>query len=312
MTVGNFIPQVWAAAILENLSPAHVYANCVNTDYDGEIKNFGDTVRINNIGRVTISNYTKQTTTLTPEFLDGAGQTLTIDQAKYFYFAVDDVDRAQAKPKVMSAAMREAAWGLADATDNFLATLLSGAVDTANQLDNNGTRVIGTGGTDSDAYETLVDLKVALDKGKVPSRDRWVVFDPNFLGALLKDPRFTSFGQSANLMLARNGPGTNMTADETPQVTGKVDLGGGALSKMVGMDCYVSLNVPTTGSGSTTTYTIIAGYKGAASYAESIPEGQPEAYRLQTGFSDAVRGLHVYGGKVVRSNAIATVLTQYS
>lgn len=307
--MGNFIPQVWAAALLENLRPAHVYANVVNRDYEGDIKAYGDTVRINNIGGVTISDYTKNTLNLTPELLDGAGQVLTINQGKYFYFYLDDVDKAQQRPQIMEAAMREAAWGIADKTDSFLATTIAGAVATANQLDGGATRIVGTGAGDSDAYETLVDLRKALDLANVPANDRWCVIDPNFLAVLMKDVRFTSFGTSQNLDFVRNGPGTNNLGDTTPNVGAGVEgPGAGMLSKMVGMQVYVSNNVPVTG----TTYTILAGYKGAATFAESIAEGSPEAYRLQTGFGDAVRSLHVYGATVARPNALSLVYTQYS
>lgn len=283
----------------------------VNRDYEGEIKTFGDTVRINNIGGVTISSYTKGTTNLTPEFLDGAGQTLNIDQAKYFYFAVDDVDKAQIKPQVMQMAMKEAAWGVADATDTHLAAKLAANVDSANTLDSGSTRVVGVGAGDADAFETLIDLKVAMDKKNVPYNDRWVVVDPNFIGLLLKDPRFTSFGTDQNRALAVGGPGVNTLGGEVGGAMPE-GLGGGIFSKMIGMSLYVSNNVPTTGSGASTTYSILAGFKGAATYAESIAEGQPEAFRLQTGFSDAVRGLHVYGSAVPRPNALALVYVIYS
>jgi hypothetical protein len=279
MTVSNFLPEVWAAAILENLNNAHVYANCVNRDYEGEIKSFGDTVRINSIGRVTISDYTKNTWTTTPEVLDGAGQPLTIDQAKYFYFGVDDVDKAQAKPSVMEAAMQEAAWGLADATDTFLATTLS-TVATATTL-----TPATVGPNDMDAYELLVDMRVALDQTNTPQNGRWSVVPPWFIGELLKDPRFVSFGTSENLSRAMQG----------------------AIKMLSGFDLYVSNNVPTSGSA----YTIIAGYKGAATYAESIPEGQPEAFRHPDGFVDVVRSLHVYGAKVTRpSNLVTCAVTK--
>lgn len=83
MALEAFIPQLWAADLLENLNDAHVFAgNAVNKDFQKNLR-MGDSVRINSIGRVTIGNYTKNTWTITPEVLDGTGQTLVIDQAKY-------------------------------------------------------------------------------------------------------------------------------------------------------------------------------------------------------------------------------------
>lgn len=301
MSITNFTPVVWAASLLENLRPAHVYANCVNRDYDGEIRNFGDTVRINNIGGVTISSYTKGSTALTPQALVGAGQTLNINQAKYFYFAIDDVDKAQNQPSVMAAAMREAAWGIADATDTYLAsTVLANAIDSANVLT---AQVVGTGAGDADAFEVLVDLRKRLEISNAPRVDRWCVIPPWYEAMLLKDPRFTSFGTQTNMALAVNGPGTNVAGGETPSQLALGSAGNGALARLLGMTVYVSNNVPVSGSA----YTVIAGYKGAATYAESIAEGSPEAFRLQTGFQDAVRGLHVYGATVTRPSALASI-----
>lgn len=265
------------------------------------IRNFGDTVRINNINGVTISTYTKGATNLTPEALNGAGQALNINQAKSFFFAIDDIDKAQNQPSVMAAAMREAAWGLADATDTFLAsTVISGNVASANVLT---AATVGTGAGDADAYEILVDIRKVLEIANTPRVDRWCVIPPWYEAMLLKDPRFTSFGTSANLSLAINGPGTNVAGGETPSQVALGGAGGGVLARMLGMTVYVSNNVPTSGSA----FTILAGYKGAVTYAESIAEGSPEAFRLQTGFQDAVRGLHVYGGVVTRPSALASI-----
>ena len=93
MTINNFSPTAWAGSVLKNLNDAHVYATCCNRDYEGDIKSFGDTVKINSLGRVTVSDYTKNSTISAPETLIGAGQTLTIDTAKYFNFEIDDIDK---------------------------------------------------------------------------------------------------------------------------------------------------------------------------------------------------------------------------
>ena len=104
MSVANFIPTIWSARLLAHLDKAHVYAALVNRDYEGEIKNYGDTVKINQIGDVTIKDYTKGKDIDDPEELSGDQNTLTIDQAKYFNFSIDDVDAAQVNPKLMDAA----------------------------------------------------------------------------------------------------------------------------------------------------------------------------------------------------------------
>ena len=112
MSVAKFIPTIWSARLLEHLDKAHVYAALVNRDYEGEIKNFGDKVKINQIGDITIKDYTKGSDIDDPEELTGSDQELVIDQAKYFNFSIDDVDNAQTNPKLMDEAMQRAAYGM--------------------------------------------------------------------------------------------------------------------------------------------------------------------------------------------------------
>lgn len=281
MSLTAFIPTLWAASLLENLNNAHVYANCVNHDYQDNLK-VGDTVRINSIGRVTIGTYTKNTWTISPEVLDGTGQTLHIDQASYFNVGMDDIDKAQQTPKLMADFTQEAAWGLAETIDDFLATTINAGVATANVQT---AATIGTGAGDRDAFELIVDMGVSLDVSNTPRNSRWLVVPPWFIGELVKDPRFTSFGTSQNLSVAMKG----------------------LVKEMAGFDLFVSNNTPVTGSA----YTILGGYKGAVTYAESIPKGQPEAFRIEAGFGDAIKGLVVYGAKVTRpDNLVSCAVTQ--
>ena len=120
MSVAKFIPTIWSARLLEHLDKAHVYAALVNRDYEGEIKNFGDKVKINQIGDITIKDYTKGSDIDDPEELTGSDQELVIDQAKYFNFSIDDVDNAQTNPKLMDEAMQRAAYGMNDTTDSWI------------------------------------------------------------------------------------------------------------------------------------------------------------------------------------------------
>ena len=119
MSVANFIPTIWSARLLAHLDKAHVYAALVNRDYEGEIKNYGDTVKINQIGDVTIKDYTKGKDIDDPEELNGDQNTLTIDQAKYFNFSIDDVDAAQVNPKLMDSAMQRSAYAMNDTWQTF-------------------------------------------------------------------------------------------------------------------------------------------------------------------------------------------------
>lgn len=277
MSVTNFIPTIWSARLLEHLDKKHVYASLLNRDYEGEIKNFGDTVKINQIGDVTIKNYTKNTDIAAPEELSGDQLTLTIDQAKYFNFGIDDVDAAQVNPKLMDKAMMRAAYGMNDVTDQFLANLLYVGVDASNAIGDDTTPIVPT--ADS-AYDNLVDLSTLLTEANVPMSGRWVVIPAWYHGMLLKDKRFVGNGTDYN----------------------KAILEGGEVGIAGGFRVLLSNNVPnTTGEK----YKIIAGTNEAGSYAEQIL--QTEAYRPEKRFSDAVKGLHVYGAKVLQPKCVAVL-----
>jgi len=276
VTIDNVIPTVWAAKLLKNLNDAHVYANCLNRDYEGDIKQQGDTVKIHTIGRVTVAAYVKNVTAITPQTLQDAGLMLDIEYADYFCFEIDDVDKAQQKPKIMGDAMQEAGWALSDTADAVLAALLAAGVDAGNVL----TAVtVGTGAADDDAYETLVDMDVKLTENNVPRVDRWVVIPPWYEGLLRKDPRFVSFGTGAS----------------------RTQLRGEPIGRASGFNIWISNNVPYADP----VYTVLAGYKGAATFAEQI--SKVEAFRPQGAFSDAVKGLHLYGAKVTRPYGLASV-----
>jgi len=190
MAINNFIPTVWSARLLQNLQKTLVYgqAAVINRDYEGEIRAYGDTVKINNIGRISVGDYTKNTNMPDPETLTDETRTLVIDQAKFFNFQVDDVDRIQQHPKLMDEAMREAAYALRNAADQFIASHYVDAEQTI------GSDTSPVEPTKTDAYEYLVDLSVKLDEADVPEQGRFVIVPPWFEGLMLKDDRFVKTG----------------------------------------------------------------------------------------------------------------------
>lgn len=278
MAIDNFIPTIWSARLLQNLQKSLVYgqANVVNRDYEGEIRDLGNTVKINSIGPITVGTYTKNTNIGDPETLNGDQTTLVINQAKYFNFQVDDIDRAQQNPKVMDDAMREAAYALADAADQYIASLYTG-VASGNIIGDDTNPVVPT---KDNAYEHLVDMAIILDDNKVPRANRWVVVPPWFYGLLLKDDRFVKAGTPTSDQVLRNGE----------------------VGQAAGFTVLVSHNVPNTAG---TKYKIIAGSTIAITYAEQI--NKVEAYRPEKRFADAVKGLHLYGAKLVRPEAIVVM-----
>lgn len=272
----NFIKTVWAARLLQALGKALVYgqAGVVNRDYEGEITQSGDTVKIASIGDPTIGTYTKDTD-ITVQVLTDAEQTLLINQQKYFAFTVDDVDKAQQNVNAMDEAMSRAAYGLRDLADQFIAASYS-LVPSGNLVGSTASPVAA--GAASAAYDHLVNLSVLLDNANVPSEGRSVVVPPFFHGFLLKDTRFVGSGADA--------------ADAR--------LGNGVIGSAAGFQVLKSNNVPI---ASTDKYKVIAMHPMAYSYAEQI--SKVESYRKEKGFADGVKGLHVYGGKLVRPTAWA-------
>ena len=263
MALTSFIPELWNARLLNALDKAHVFARLVNREYEGDIKKQGDTVHINTIGAVTIGTYTKDTDfTSGPQALTTTDQTLVIDQAKYFNFAVDDIDEAQAAGDVMDKAMQRAAYGLADVADKYLSDQLAAAITTANG-NQVGTTAVAL--TKDNVYENVVKMKTILDKANVPTTGRWLVIPPEMVALILQDDRFVKTGGTM--------------AEET--------LRNGWVARAVGFDIYESNNCNSSTASSTTTYTITAGDEGACTYAEQITS--TEAYRPEKRFADAVK-----------------------
>ncbi|MEG2272978.1 MAG: hypothetical protein RSC05_11955 [Acinetobacter sp.] len=270
MALTTFLPTIWSARLLAHLDNAHVFANLVNREYEGEISAYGSSVKINQIGAVTAKKYTKNTDITAPEELSATDKTLTINQQDYFNFQVDDIDKAQARASVMDDAMRRAAYALGEVSDKFLANTMATGATIAIAGD--------TALTAANIYETMVKFKVAMDKRNTPAMGRWIVLPPEAVGLIALDQRFSN------------------TAGQLGQDTVK----NGWVSKAVGFDIYMSNNVPFASTGSK--YTILAGTNMACSYAEQIVE--TEGYRMEKRFADAVKGLHVYGATVTESEAI--------
>lgn len=276
MAVTNFIPEIWNAQLLSSLKKSMIYGSgaVVNRAYEGEIRQSGDTVRITSVARPTIAAYTKNSTTITPQTLTDAERSLEITEAQYFAFEIDDIDFRQSVSggALMAEAANEAAYGLADVADQFIAALYDDVTNTISTVSITSAAL---------AVDALVDMKVKLDEANVPSAQRYVVVPPWFHGLLLASDLFVRVDASGSSEALRNG----------------------FVGRAFGFDVYVSNNVPViTGDD----YAVLGGVPGAITFAEQIVK--TEAYRPESAFSDALKGLHVYGAKVVRPDA-AVVLT---
>lgn len=276
MSLENFVPELWSANLLSHLDKSHVYAQAgiVNRDYEGELSGYGTTVNINQLGDVTIFDYTANTDMPEPEVLSGTQRQFVIDQQKGFNFLIDDIDDAQTRPKLMGEATQRAAYGLADTSDTFVASLYTGA----------GTQMTLDTGTAGNVYEALVDAGIALDENNVPRTGRWVVVPPWVYGYLLKDERFVDASRSGSTSALLNGQ----------------------VGEAAGFTVLRSNNAPSAANPTAgTDYHILAGTSIAISYAEQIDE--TEAYRPERRFADALKGLHVYGGKVIRPEGLVAI-----
>jgi hypothetical protein len=263
-----------------SLKKAEVYGSAANRDYEGEISAAGDTVHINSIGRPTVSTYTPNSTVITPEAVTTADRTLVIDQAKYFAFEVDDVDARQARGNLIDAAMQEAAYALTDATDQFIAARMVAGVSATNVVNGGSAVSITTGDI---AYTQLLKLAQKLDEANVPSEGRFAVIPPWYYALLLDNNKFVN---NAN-----------------PAVDAARGLYNGFIGEAAGLLLLKSNNVPIPASNQSN---IMAGTIAAVTYAEQI--NKTEAYRPQSSFADAIKGLHLYGAKVVRPDGLAMLI----
>jgi N4-gp56 family major capsid protein len=262
------LPSIWSARILAKLEKSLVFAQSgvVNRDYEGDIRADGDRVHIHSFNDLTVSSYTKNSTTISYEQLTDTRVTLLIDQSKYFAFKVDDIDTAQMRPKIIDAASDRAAYQLAEDADSYVASLYSGA--STSSPDNT---IETTQFTSTNVYGKFVDLAVLMDQVNLPSEGRFVVVPPWVKGLLLQNSTF-------------------VTASKPDAVLN------GQIGEIAGLRILVSNNVKTTGTSPVVSH-MMAGHPSALAYAEQIVN--LEGLRLEGSFADAVRGLHLYGARVL-------------
>lgn len=344
MAITKFVPEIWAATLLTTLEKSLVYAGapCVNRDYEGEISQKGDTVRVSSFGAPSIVDYTKDTD-LTIETLTDSEQSLLIEKSKAFAFEVDDIDMRQMVNggAAMTDAARQAAYGLRDVADQYVASkMILGASNTLGVID---------GTTATNVYDKLiVPMRTKLHKANIPTEGRFMVLDPYVTEKLLLDSRFIKVNESGsaeamqngligriggfNILESNNAPVSNrsITAEVTVATTAKTITGAAGTFSQGDIGLTVAGTRITAGSkiasvnadGSVATmdaagatagtqtdtvlsgggYVAIAGTSMATSYAEQI--SKVEAIRPEKRFADALKGLHLYGAKVFRGSAL--------
>lgn len=260
MAIVNFISTVWSENLLKQLDKKYIGVMNCNREYEGDIKNQGSIVKICGVGDVTVSDYTKNSDMTAPQTLSDTARLLNINQAKYFNFQIDDVDKAQSNPKLMDAAMTKAAAALANAADAYVFSLYTEASHTVNE----------DFATAENIVNHIIDLKTELMRVDVMDPDDIVIeVSPEVAALILK----------AKIDMGTN----NYDAFEA-----------GFLGRIAGCKVYVSNNIVIDENGC---HKCFVRTKRSVAFAEQISE--VEAYRPEKRFADAVKGLHLYGAKVV-------------
>ena len=272
----NFIPEVWSASILESFRNQAVLTGLANREYEGALTS-GSKIHIAGIVDVKVKDYKtgvipaasgggKQPRTTAPDTVADTGIELVIDQEKSFDFLVDDIDRAQSN-KSFDKYTESAGIGLVEDAEAFLTGLLS----------TQGTATTGIANpTDwASAYNVVLALRGKLTDAKVPQAGRVLLVNAKFENFLLSD-------------------GSKLTAFDKANTTD--GLREAIIGRLLGFDVVVSPWMDNTKPMA------IGLHKPSVAYVSQISE--VESMRAENTFADRVRGLHVYGGKVLRPTAV--------
>ena len=266
MAISNFIPTVWSETLLESLDKKYVAVKNCNRDFDGEIKEMGSKVKICGVGNINIFDYTKDTDMSSMQTLTDTAVELEINRARAFNFQIDDVDRAQCTPKLMQAAMKVAASALANDADSYVFGLHA-SVEEEQTITNDDT-------TAENVIDSIIAAREKLYEGNVGDNEEIVIeVSPQIASLILK----------AKVTLSND---VNDSA-----------LNGGVLGTIAGCRIYVSNNVCTDTDDGVTYHKCFVRTKRAVAFADQLSE--INAYRPETRFADAVKGLHLYGAKIV-------------
>ena len=277
---GNWLPVIYSQKVQKFFRTASVVEDITNTDYAGEIENFGDTVNIIKEPSISVSSYTRGGHIAIQNLADDQLQ-LVVDQANAFAFKVDDIEERQAHVNWEALATSSGAYALKDSYDgNVIAAMVSGAGTTVGS-DGSGTDT-GFGTSETDPANILANAAKRLHANDVPTDNRWFLGTPEFYEQLVNS--------SAKLMDA------SVTGDsKSPLRNGNVLEG-----KVNGFKLYMTNNF----AASTTSnyYKVLYGHMSSTATANAI--AKTEVIRDPDSFADVVRGLHVFGRKVLRSAAL--------
>ena len=295
-----FLPSVYSKKVLNFLRKASVVEAITNTDYAGEISAYGDSVKIIKEPVISVSDYTRGSDTTATKLTDQE-LTLVVDSAKAFKFIVDDIESNMSHVNFKEVATSSAAYALRDSYDAAVIAAMFSGVSTsspdhvlgadasaatqsmgAHQGGSNAIDLTGSDGTGADPLDVMAFMAKLLDEQSIPEEGRWFVAPPSF---------YNELSQSGSKLMS-----VDFNAGQGSIRNGLVSSG-----KLRGFDMYKSNNVAAT---STSTGKIMAGHISSTATAQTIIS--TEVLRDPSSFGDIVRGLHVYGAKVLRPEALVT------
>jgi hypothetical protein len=285
----NFIPAIYSQKVQKFFRTASVVEDITNTDYAGEIEAYGDTVNIIKEPTVTVAAYTRGQLINTQNLADDQLQ-LIVDQANAFAFKVDDIEERHSHINFESVATSSGAYALKNAYDkNILAAMVAGA-GTTNGSDGSGNADVGVypegtslaSSAEVDPINILAKHAKQLNAKDVPEENRFFVAGPEF---------YEQLGQANSKLMA------DTTGNAAPLRNGKVYQG-----KINNMALYMTNNFAT--ASTSNVFLCLSGHMSSTATANTILS--TEVLRDPTSFGDIVRGLHVYGAKVLRDEAIVS------
>ena len=293
----NFLPEIYSKKVLNFFRKSSVVEAITNTDYAGEISAFGDSVKIIKEPVITVDQY-ERGGSITATTLTDTEVVLVVDTANAFKFIVDDIESSMSHINFKEAASSSAAYALRDAFDTcVIATMFAGvsasspnhilgsdnATDlAAGTFDGTGNLDIGYASGEHDPIDVLSHMARLLDEANVPEEGRWFLANPEFYEQLV---------QSNSKLLS-----VDFNAGQGSIRNGLVSSG-----KLRGFDMYKTNNIAATTNAAGK---CLAGHISSTCTAQTIVN--TETVRDVTSFGDIVRGLHVYGAKVLRADALVS------
>ena len=292
-----FLPSIYSKKVLNFFRKASVAEAITNTDYSGEISSFGDSVKVIKEPVITVYQY-ERGADVTQTKLTDQEITLVVDVANAFKFIVDDIETAMSHVNFKEVAASSAAYALKDAFDaGVIAKMIAGVSasspnhilgsDSATDLaagtfDGTGNLDIGSGSSEHDPFDVMAHMARLLDEQNIPEEGRWFLAPPSF---------YEQLSQSSSKLMS-----VDFNAGQGSIRNGLVSSG-----KLRGFDMYKSNNIAATTNAAGQ---VVCGHISSTATAQTITS--TEVLRDPDSFGDICRGLHVYGAKVLRPEAMVS------